>query len=94
MVAQADIREYEAGARSTDVAGRVMCSVRNHYFVVDGPVQNGFPGEEITPSELFLAAVASCGVVSCSWVISGMVALLSDPQFAGMYLLWDPSQGN
>ena len=62
MVAQADIREYEAGARSTDVPGRVMCSARNHYFVIDGPVQNGFPGEEITPTELFLAAVASCGV--------------------------------
>jgi uncharacterized OsmC-like protein len=29
---------------------------------VDGPVQNGCPGEELTPAELFLSAVASCGV--------------------------------
>jgi len=61
-VAQADIREYEAQARSTDVFGRVICGVRNHHIVVDGPVQNGCPGEEITPAELFLSAVACCGV--------------------------------
>jgi uncharacterized OsmC-like protein len=36
--------------------------VRNHHFVIDGPEQNGCPGEEVTPAELFLAAVASCGV--------------------------------
>jgi uncharacterized OsmC-like protein len=57
-----DIREFEVKARSTDTFGRVMCSARNHYFVVDGPVQNGCPGEEVTPSEYFLAAVAACGV--------------------------------
>lgn len=64
MVAQAqpDIREYAAQARSTDTFGRVMCNTRNHYFVIDGPVQNGCPGEEATPGEIFLAAVASCGV--------------------------------
>lgn len=56
------IREYEVGARSTDVFGRVLCSARQHHFVVDGPVQNGCPGEELTPPEIFLAAVASCGV--------------------------------
>lgn len=39
-----------------------MCEARNHHFVVDGPVQNGCPGEEVTPPELFLSAVASCGV--------------------------------
>jgi uncharacterized OsmC-like protein len=39
-----------------------MCSARNHHFVIDGPEQNGCPGEEITPAELFLSAVASCGV--------------------------------
>jgi uncharacterized OsmC-like protein len=39
-----------------------MCSVRNHHFVIDGPEQNGCPGEEVTPGELFLSAVASCGV--------------------------------
>jgi uncharacterized OsmC-like protein len=64
MVAQAeaDIREYAAQARSTDTFGRVMCNARNHYFVIDGPVQNGCPGEEVTPGEMFLAAVASCGI--------------------------------
>lgn len=58
----ATIREYEVSARSTDVLGRVQCSARDHHFIVDGPVQNGCPGEELTPPELFLAAVASCGV--------------------------------
>jgi uncharacterized OsmC-like protein len=38
-----------------------MCSVRNHHVVIDGPVANGCPGEEITPAELFLASVAACG---------------------------------
>ena len=55
-------REYLAEARSTDVFGRVLDTVRDHHFVIDGPVQNGCPGEEVTPAELFLAAVASCGV--------------------------------
>ena len=59
---QSDIRRYEAGAASTDVFGRVLCKVRNHHFIVDGPEQNGCPGEEVTPAELFLSAVASCGV--------------------------------
>lgn len=56
------IREYDVGARTTDVLGRILCSARNHQFIVDGPVQNGCPGEELTPPELFLSAVASCGV--------------------------------
>ena len=61
-MAPTDIRRYEATAASTDTFGRVMCGVRNHHFVIDGPEQNGCPGEEVTPAELFLAAVASCGV--------------------------------
>ena len=56
------VREYEVRARSTDVFGRVLCSAREHHFVVDGPVQNGCPGEELTPPEVFLSAVAACGV--------------------------------
>src|SRR3954463_16396356 len=56
------LREYDVAAKSTDVFGRVLCSARDHHFIVDGPVQNGCPGEEITPVELFLAAVAACGV--------------------------------
>lgn len=62
MTAPSTIREYDISARSTPVFGRVMCSARNHHFIVDGPVQNGCPGEELTPPELFLSAVASCGV--------------------------------
>jgi uncharacterized OsmC-like protein len=56
------IREYRVDARSTDVFGRVLVSARDHHFIVDGPVQNGCPGEELTPPELFLSAVAACGV--------------------------------
>ena len=59
---QSQIRQYHVGARSTDVFGRVLCSVRDHHFIVDGPVQNGCPGEEVTPPELFLSGVAACGV--------------------------------
>ena len=62
MTAPTTIREYDISARSTPVFGRVMCTARNHHFIVDGPVQNGCPGEEITPPEQFLSAVAACGV--------------------------------
>src|SRR2546423_14306537 len=55
-------REYDVSARSTDVFGRVLCSARDHHFVVDGPVQNGCPGEELTPPEVFLSGLAACGV--------------------------------
>ena len=58
----ADVREYKIQARSTNDFGRVLCSCRNHHFIVDGPVQNGCPGEAITPAELFLSGVAACGV--------------------------------
>jgi uncharacterized OsmC-like protein len=62
MTAPVTIREYDISARSTPVFGRVMCSARNHHFIVDGPVQNGCPGEELTPPELFLSSIAACGV--------------------------------
>ncbi len=61
-MAQTDIRRYEVQARSTDTFGRVLCGCRNHHFVVDGPVQNGCPGEAVTPAEFFLAGVGACGV--------------------------------
>ena len=57
-----DIRQYEVSARSTDVFGRILWSCRDQHFVADGPVQNGCPGEAVTPAELFLAGVAACGV--------------------------------
>jgi uncharacterized OsmC-like protein len=62
MTESATRRRYEAHARSTDTFGRVLCSARDQHFVVDGPVQNGCPGEAVTPGELFLSSVASCGV--------------------------------
>jgi len=40
----------------------VLWSCRDQHFVADGPVQNGCPGEAVTPAELFLAGVAACGV--------------------------------
>jgi uncharacterized OsmC-like protein len=57
-----EVRSYAVDGRSTDTFGRVLCSSREHHFVVDGPVQNGCPGEELTPAELFLAGVVACGV--------------------------------
>jgi uncharacterized OsmC-like protein len=56
-----NLRNYAVNARSTDTHGRVLCNVRNHHFIVDGPVQNGAPGEEVTPAELFLTGIAACG---------------------------------
>ena len=55
-------REYSAGARSSDVFGRVICSAREQHFVIDGPTWNGCPGEALTPGEALLAGVAACGV--------------------------------
>ena len=57
-----DIRQYTVSAGSTDTFGRVMCSARNHHVVIDGPIENGCPGEAMTPGEMFLASVAACGV--------------------------------
>ena len=56
------VREFDLSARSTGTFGRVLCSARNHHFIVDGPVQNGCAGEALTPPELFLASVLTCGV--------------------------------
>jgi uncharacterized OsmC-like protein len=61
-MSQSPIRSYAVHARSTDTFGRVMLSARTHHFIVDGPVQNGCPGEAVNPGELFLAGVAACGV--------------------------------
>jgi uncharacterized OsmC-like protein len=57
-----EVRQYGVSARSTDTFGRVLWSCRDQHFVADGPVQNGCPGEAVTPAELFLAGVATCGV--------------------------------
>ena len=57
----AGVRTYEAHAETTSIFGRVSCAVRHHQLVVDGPVQNGCPGEAPTPGELLLTAAAACG---------------------------------
>jgi uncharacterized OsmC-like protein len=62
MTAPSEVSEYHITARSTDVFGRVLCGVRDHHFIIDGPVHNGAPGEEVTPAENFLSSVAACGV--------------------------------
>jgi uncharacterized OsmC-like protein len=62
MNASGVLREYAARASSTQTFGRVLCRCREHFIVADGPVWNGCPGEAVTPGELFLAGVASCGV--------------------------------
>jgi uncharacterized OsmC-like protein len=59
---ESTVRNYSVNARSTDTFGRVLCNTREHHFIIDGPVQNGCPGEEVTPAEMFLASIASCGV--------------------------------
>ncbi|HVL89202.1 MAG TPA: OsmC family protein [Actinomycetota bacterium] len=56
------MRTYEASAVSTGTFGRVLASSRGNDVLVDGPPWNGCLGEKINPGELFLAAVASCGV--------------------------------
>src|SRR5688572_3909507 len=55
------VREYEVHAETTATFGRVLASARQHHFIVDGPVQNGCPGEALTPPELLLASIATCG---------------------------------
>ncbi len=57
-----EVRRFAVAAASSGLFGRVLCSARNHHFVVDGPVQNGCPGEALTPPELFLSSIAACGV--------------------------------
>jgi len=61
-VSTVELRLYDIAARSTDTFGRVLWSCRDQHFVADGPVQNGCPGEAVTPAELFLAGIATCGV--------------------------------
>jgi uncharacterized OsmC-like protein len=62
MTQPAATRRYQTQARSTDTFGRVLVSARDQHLIVDGPVQNGCPGEAITPAEIFLSGVAACGV--------------------------------
>lgn len=54
--------DYVVRASPTATFGRVVLSARSQHLVVDGPIQNGCPGEAVTPAELFLGGVASCAV--------------------------------
>jgi uncharacterized OsmC-like protein len=58
----AETRRYDVRASSSGTFGRVLWGCREHHFVADGPVHNGAPGEAVTPAELFLAGIATCGV--------------------------------
>ena len=62
MTSASEVRRFEVAAVSSGTFGRVLCSARNHHFVADGPVQNGCPGEAVTPPEMFLSSIAACGV--------------------------------
>jgi uncharacterized OsmC-like protein len=62
MMSAVEARRYGVRARSTDTYGRVLWSCRDQHFVADGPIQNGCPGEAVTPAELFLAGIAACAV--------------------------------
>jgi uncharacterized OsmC-like protein len=62
MTQSSQTRVYQTRAKSTDTFGRVLVSARDQHLIVDGPVQNGCPGEAIGPAELFLSGVAACGV--------------------------------
>src|SRR5437763_2925336 len=62
MTQPAEVRRYQTRAHSTETFGRVLCSARDQHLIVDGPAQNGCPGEAITPAEMFLSGVAACGV--------------------------------
>jgi uncharacterized OsmC-like protein len=55
-------RTYAATAATTETFGRVLVTARDQQVLIDGPKQNGCPGEKITPPEAFLGGVASCGV--------------------------------
>jgi uncharacterized OsmC-like protein len=52
--------DYLVRSASTATFGRVLLSARDQHLVVDGPAQNGCPGEAMTPAELFLGGVAAC----------------------------------
>jgi uncharacterized OsmC-like protein len=54
--------DYVVRAQSTATFGRVLLSARDQHVVVDGPAQNGCPGEAVTPAELFLGGVTTCAV--------------------------------
>lgn len=72
------VREYTVYASTTNVFGRVIAGARQQHMVIDGPTGNGCPGEALTPVEVFLAAVASCGAELISVIAREEGAALDD----------------
>lgn len=73
-MATPDAHDYLVRSESTSTFGRVLLSARDQHMVVDGPVQNGCPGEALTPAELFLGGVATCAVELVQ-VIAGQMGI-------------------
>ena len=63
--------DYVVSAETTSTFGRVLLGARSNHLVVDGPAQNGCPGEAITPAELFLGGVVSCAAELVQVVAKG-----------------------
>ncbi|MBI4494773.1 MAG: OsmC family protein [Chloroflexi bacterium] len=53
----------QARSQTIGIPGRSLSSARGHHFIVDEPAYGGGPGEALTPAEIFLAGVSSCGVL-------------------------------
>jgi uncharacterized OsmC-like protein len=52
------VRSYSSGT-----FGRCIAHAGNHHFVVDDTVPHRGPGEQPSPTEIFLTGVTSCGVL-------------------------------
>src|SRR5438132_13292098 len=62
-MAQTQVQTQTARSYTTNVAGRCIANSGDHHYVVDyAPHQEG-PGEMPGPTEYFLSAVTSCGVL-------------------------------
>jgi len=90
-VSTVEPRQYEIAARATDTFGRVLWSCRDQHFVADGPVQNGCPGEAVTPAELFLAGIATCGVELVQVLAKAADVAVGDVR-AGVHGVLDPAR--
>ena len=53
----------EAASQTTAVPGRSLNSARTNHFIIDAPAFKGGPEEAVTPAEVFLAGICSCGVL-------------------------------
>ena len=52
-------------SRLSDQPGRAIVTARGHHFIVDSPPPLGGPNEEITPVDVLLSALATCGTFVC-----------------------------